>query len=176
MTAAIRRAEVGEGGLLHTLAALTFPLACPTGTDPADITNFIEEHLSAARFEDYLADPDRVLLVVTSEDHFVGYTMLVFGAPTDADVAAAITARPTAELSKCYVTPDAHGSGIASELMEATIGHARLSGARSLWLGVNNQNVRANRFYEKHGFVVVGTKHFLLGTDWQDDFTRELVL
>ena len=176
MSEVIRRAEAGEGALLHTLAALTFPLACPPGTDPADIESFIAEHLSAARFEGYLADPDRVLLVVTSASSFIGYTMLVFQTPTDADVAAAVTSRPTAELSKCYVAPDAHGSGIASELMEATIGHARLSGARSLWLGVNNQNVRANRFYEKHGFVVVGTKHFLLGTDWQDDFTRELLL
>lgn len=176
MSPTVRRAEAGEGELLHELAADTFPLACPAGTDPADIESFIELHLSAERFESYLADPDRILLVVTSLASFVGYTMLVFGAPQDADVAAAVTARPTAELSKCYVSANAHGTGVATELIAATITEARLSGAKSLWLGVNNQNERANRFYEKSGFVTVGTKHFLLGTDWQDDFTRELVL
>ena len=50
------------------------------------------------------------------------------------------------------------------------------TGARSVWLGVNNENARANRFYEKHGFAIVGDKHFRLGDRMEDDYVRELVL
>jgi ribosomal protein S18 acetylase RimI-like enzyme len=41
---------------------------------------------------------------------------------------------------------------------------------------VNQQNDRANRFYEKSGFAKVGTKRFKLGANWEEDFVRERVL
>lgn len=99
--------------------------------------------------------------------------MLVEGEPEDADVAAAIRIRPTAELSKVYVHPDAHGSGVAGLLVEATVAEARARGARGVWLGVNQENARANRFYEKSGFALVGVKTFLVGDRLEDDFVRE---
>ena len=41
---------------------------------------------------------------------------------------------------------------------------------------MNIHNDRANRFYEKNGFVRVGTKQFLVGGKWEDDYVRELAL
>ena len=99
--------------------------------------------------------------------------MLAGGEPQDADAARVVRARPTVELSKIYVRPEHHGAGIAGALIDASVGAARERGARSLWLGVNQHNVRANRFYEKQGFEVVGTKHFLVGSRLHDDFVRE---
>ena len=172
----VRRAESGEGQLLHELAAVTFGLACPPGTTEFEITEHVATHLSARRFEDHLVDPDREVLVALSGFGFVGYTMLVFGEPSDADVAAVVTARPTAELSKCYVLAGEHGGGAASELMIATITVARLRGSATIWLGVNDKNDRANRFYGKHGFEHVGFKRFALGDRFEDDFVRQLTL
>lgn len=99
--------------------------------------------------------------------------MLVEGEPTDADVAAALRVRPTAELSKVYVHPAAHGSGVAALLVEQTVAEARARGAAGVWLGVNQENARANRFYEKSGFERVGVKRFLVGDRFEDDFVRE---
>ena len=73
-------------------------------------------------------------------------------------VAAAVRHRPTAELSKLYVHPDQHGGGVASALVERALHAAVDEGAVSVWLGVNIHNARANRFYEKSGFAIVGTK------------------
>lgn len=172
----VRRAESGEGQLLHELAAVTFPLACPPGTTELEIRDHVTTHLSAERFEGYLADSDREILVALSGSGFIGYTMLVFGEPSDADVAAVVTARPTAELSKCYVLAGEHGGGVASELMTATIDIAQLRGSATIWLGVNDKNDRANRFYGKHGFERVGFKRFALGDRFEDDFVRQLTL
>ena len=86
---------------------------------------------------------------------------------------ASVTARPTVELSKVYVRPEHHGAGLASALVEASVAAAVSRGAASIWLGVNQQNVRANRFYEKSGFALVGTKKFLVGARYEDDFVRE---
>jgi ribosomal protein S18 acetylase RimI-like enzyme len=56
--------------------------------------------------------------------------------------------------------------------MAATLEAAAATGAESCWLGVNQLNARAARFYEKNGFAVVGTKRFLVGEQWHDDHVR----
>jgi ribosomal protein S18 acetylase RimI-like enzyme len=70
------------------------------------------------------------------------------------------------------VLAESHGSGIATELMRATLEAATGTGAASCWLGVNQENVRAAKFYTKNGFAVVGTKRFLVGEQWHDDHVR----
>jgi ribosomal protein S18 acetylase RimI-like enzyme len=174
----VRRATVDDATELAWLAAVTFPLACPPGSTPADQQAFIDAVLSAERFTEYLSDPARLLLVAHDDasPEPIGYTMLVEGEPTDAEVRAAITLRPTVELSKCYVLPGHHGQGVASALMAATLDAARRTGARGIWLGVNQLNGRAQGFYRRSGFVRVGTKHFQVGNRLEDDFVLETAL
>lgn len=162
--------------MLARLAALTFPLACPPHTTDEAKAAHIARHLGEGSFARYLADPTRALLVAESDTGLLGYTMLVEGEPDDPDVAAAVTTRPTVELSKVYVHPDHHGAGIAAALVAATLEEAAARGAASVWLGVNQENARANRFYDKSGFALVGTKRFEVGDRYEDDFVRERVL
>ena len=87
-----------------------------------------------------------------------------------------MTIRPTVELSKCYVHPVHHGTGTAAALMGASLAAARGLGAGSVWLGVNQHNSRAQRFYAKSGFTVAGTKHFTVGTVREDDYVMTRAL
>jgi GNAT superfamily N-acetyltransferase len=175
MSVVVRNAGPTDAAALHEVAAVTFGLACPPGTEQHQIDAFISEHLSEARFADYLADDSRQLLLAEDAGRAVGYTMLVFGVPADPGVAASVTGRPTVELSKVYVLPGLHGSGASSQLMAATMDAARSRGVASVWLGVNQRNVRANRFYEKSGFAQVGVKKFQVGDEVHDDFVREFL-
>jgi ribosomal protein S18 acetylase RimI-like enzyme len=165
-----------DAALLAAVAAETFPLACPPDALPEAIADFIARHLSLASFQGYLADAARALFLAEVAGEVAGYAMLVVGEPTDPDVSAAVSLRPTAELSKLYVRENHHGAGVAPALVAAAVAEATERGARSVWLGVNQQNVRANRFYEKQGFVRVGTKKFLVGQRYEDDFVRALEL
>jgi len=169
----VRAATRDDAALLHRLAAATFALACPPHTTLAAIEDFIATVLSEGSFATYLADPLRALFIAEDDGIAVGYAMVVFGEPTDADVAVAIAIRPSAELSKIYVLKGHHGLGIAPALMTAALDVAREHGARGMWLGVNQENERANRFYEKSGFARVGIKQFLVGDRYEDDFVRE---
>lgn len=173
MSLAIRRATHEDAAVLHQVAAATFPLASPPDTRPEDNAAFIAANLSEARFREYLADATRILFLAAMDDVAVGYTMLVTGEPYDEDAAHAVIHRPTVELSKIYVRPEHHRSGVAAELMATSLRAAAETGARSVWLGVNQRNERANRFYEKQGFRIVGTKRFLVGTRLFEDFVRE---
>ena len=60
--------------------------------------------------------------------------------------------------------------------MAACLDAARQRGAAGLWLGVNQLNERAQRFYGKSGFARVGTKRFLVGDRYEDDFVYERAL
>ena len=176
MTVTVRPARASDANALAVLAAITFPLACPPHTTEASKRAFIAQHLSRTSFDGYLADPERRLFVAESDGPLLGYTMLVAGEPSDADVAAAVATRPTIELSKCYVHPDAHGGGIAAELMRASLAAAAELMVRSVCLGVNQENARAQRFYGRHGFAVVGAKRFRVGDRDESDFVMELEL
>ena len=161
---------------LADVAARTFPLACPPAVAPENIAAFVAENLSQARFRGYLADPDRTVLVARDDCRILGYAMLIRGVSDDEDVQRAVTLRPAVEVSKMYVLPDSHGAGASAALMTAAVRAAQSSGARSVWLGVNQQNRRAQRFYTKHGFTVAGTRTFRLGAAVENDFVMMRVL
>ncbi|HET8879192.1 MAG TPA: GNAT family N-acetyltransferase [Arthrobacter sp.] len=169
----IRTAALADAAALAELAAITFPLACPPESRPEDIAAHLANTLSENNFRAYLADPDVTVLVLDVGGDLRGYSLLVDRPAQDPEVAAALCITPSTELSKCYVHPDHHGLGAAAELMRASIEAAAAAGARGLWLGVNNQNARALRFYEKSGFRKVGTKSFRLGNTVEHDFVLE---
>ncbi|WP_033197007.1 GNAT family N-acetyltransferase [Agromyces italicus] len=170
----IRPATAGDVEALAALAAETFPLACPPHTTPEAMADFIERHFRPEHFAAYLDDPARRVVVAArgggASDALVGYSMLIGGEPGDADAAAAVTARPAIELSKFYTRAGEHGGGIAAPLMAATLDAARVTGAVVCWLGVNEENARAIRFYEKQGFAKAGRKHFTVGGRVENDW------
>lgn len=161
---------------LAALAALTFPLAAPEDTAPQSLASFIDQHLSAARFAEYLADPHTDVLVHDSgatTSIIDGYALLVAGEPEDRDVVQALTIRPSIMLSKFYVSPDAHGQGVAADMLITVFEIAEARGGAALWLGVNRENVRAQRFYAKQGFQQIGTKRFQVGARLEHDLVLE---
>jgi ribosomal protein S18 acetylase RimI-like enzyme len=173
VTLELRRAVPADAARLALIAAATFALACPDDSKAVDINHFVTTNLTEERFAAYLADASRILFLAEENGMPIGYTMVILGEPTDADVLAAITLRPTAELSKMYVFAGHHGRGVAAQLMALSVRAAREAGASGIWLGVNDQNVRANRFYDKSGFAIVGHKTFQLGANIESDFVRE---
>lgn len=163
---------------LAAVAAQSFPLACPPSLPAENVASFIEANLSPARFADYLADPLRAIFTTQHRGRIIGYSMLIRGVPDDPDVQRAVDVRPAVELSKMYLLADFHGAGVSSELMNRTLATAAQWDARCLWLGVNQANQRAQRFYAKSGFKVNGTRTFQVGERRENDFvmTREVMV
>jgi ribosomal protein S18 acetylase RimI-like enzyme len=168
--ARIATADSVDAVELAAVAARTFPLACPPSVALNDIASFIDANLSDARFADYLADPRRLIITGTCDDRITGYAMLIDGISDDPDIHRAVHIRPAIELSKMYVLPAHHGSGVAAALMDAALSAAADRGAGCIWLGVNDKNLRAQRFYKKHGFTVSGNRSFQLGDHTESDY------
>jgi hypothetical protein len=77
-------------------------LACPPAATPENIAAFIDTYLSAERFAEYLADPDRVVLAAYDD----GYCMLIRGIPDDdPDVQRAVTTARASSCRRCTSCP-----------------------------------------------------------------------
>jgi ribosomal protein S18 acetylase RimI-like enzyme len=178
LSVTVRRATETDAEGLSRLAAVTFPLACTPQTSAEFIATHVATRLDPASFRRQLSQPDHVVLLAETDpgEDPVGYTMLIGGEPDDPDVQDSITHRPTVALERFYVHPDHHGSGVATRLMEATLRAARVAGASGAWLGVSEDNGRANAFYARHGFEVVGSRRFHIGDAWEADNVRERAL
>ncbi|MGN5239954.1 MULTISPECIES: GNAT family N-acetyltransferase [unclassified Rhodococcus (in: high G+C Gram-positive bacteria)] len=172
----VERAGIWDAERIADVAATTFPLACPPDATGADIAAFIETALTAERFSEYLTDPARTVLEATIDGEIVGYLMAIDTPPDDPEIAALLTARRSIEISKLYVLPGQHGTGVSNALMGAVVELGRSGGHDGLWLGVNQQNARARRFYAKEGFEVVGERRFTVGSQVHEDYVMERIL
>jgi ribosomal protein S18 acetylase RimI-like enzyme len=74
------------------------------------------------------------------------------------------------ELERIYVEKEWKGRKFGDQLIEHAMGLAREAGMEYLWLGVWEKNLPAQRFYERNGFTIFGTHHFILGSDPQSDW------
>ena len=169
----VAQAGIWDTETLADVAATTFPLACPPGSNRDDIDEFISETLSAERFGEYLTDPTRIVLKASIGGEIVGYLMAIDAPPADPAIAEMITATPAVEISKLYVLPGRHGTGVSAALMAAIVERAAAAGRAGLWLGVNQENERAQAFYRKQGFRTVGTRTFLVGSQTHQDYVME---
>ncbi|MDR3763284.1 MAG: GNAT family N-acetyltransferase [Acidobacteriota bacterium] len=164
----VRRATNEDLAALSSLAARLFPLGC-VGTSEADLAAYIATELTPARFGEYLADPNLVLLLAEDDGAPVGYLMLALRSVQEL-AAAHADAATLGELRKLYVDPAHHGRGAAQELMHAALQVLQDSGAAAVWLSTYSLSLRAHAFYTRQGFVKVGEKLFQVGSDAQRDF------
>ena len=187
-TVTVRAARPAEVGRVSALARATFPDACPPEMAAADIEAFMDRHLSEAAFTDYLTGDRYLVLLADMADTadaaegpdagplgstLLGYTLVDWASDEEPPAGGRGTDGPgPAYLSKMYVSAAARGTGAATVLMEATLEAARERGHPAVWLGVNRANARANAFYERLGFAVVGERSFAVGDATGHDFLR----
>ena len=161
----IRGGRVEDAAPLARFAARVFHESFAADNDPADMMAYMAIAFSPEQQGRELADPENTYLVAESDGAIIGYVLIRRGD----DMPECVTTRPSAEIARFYVDRAWHGEGVARRLMAAAMDDMLARGARGVWLGVWEHNVRAVRFYEKHGFRDIGSHVFVLGSDVQTD-------
>jgi ribosomal protein S18 acetylase RimI-like enzyme len=166
----LRRAGEGDAARLSLVAGATFLEAFAGVLDGDDIVAHVRENSGPPAFQRYLAMGAVATLAEAVEGGApLGYTLLTQPdlpvEPRDGDI----------ELKRIYALFPTHGTGLGPALMAQAVEDARAAGHRRMLLGVYGGNRRAQRFYEKQGFQVVGTRQFRVGATLHDDliFARE---
>ena len=163
-TFTIRGALPADAAALARLAEQTFRQTFAADNTPEDMNVHCASAYGTEIQRNQIEDESMDTLVVEDESRaLIAYAQLRPGVPPEIATPAPI------ELWRFYVADTHHGRGIAQQLMTAIIDRARRRGAGTLWLGVWERNLRAQRFYRKSGFVDIGRHTFVLGKDRQID-------
>ena len=168
---AIRRGLPADAPALAAFGARTFAETFAADNRPSDMALYLERTYGEARQRAELTDPAMTTLLAESEGRLVAFAQLRAG-PTPESV----TGRAPIELLRFYVDRPWQGRGLARVLMGAVEQESAHRGADRVWLSVWEQNERAKAFYRRCGFVDVGPRAFLLGTDQQTDRVMVRVL
>jgi diamine N-acetyltransferase len=80
--------------------------------------------------------------------------------------------QPSYELHRLYLMPEAQGIGAGAALMRDALDFCEERGAAGIYLGVWEENHKAQAFYKKFGFEYAGRYEFMVG----EHADRELIL
>ena len=164
----VRPATNKDSQVLSNLGKTTFIETFAKDNRPEDIEQYVLQTFSSEKQLDEINDPNRTIEIAWVEGVPAGYLHLLVG---NSD--PSITGEKPIEILRLYVDARWHGKGVGAILMERAIQIAQECGYQTLWLGVWEQNFRAQAFYAKYGFVVVGSHVFQLGKDDQTDLIME---
>jgi diamine N-acetyltransferase len=166
----IRQAVPEDAQLLTDLAYKTFwdAFAHHPKNAPDDLSHYMRQAFSVEQLEAELSDPKCLFIIAEKEGEYAGYAKLIFG-----NIEPGVAAERPVELARLYAHQRFLGEGVGQKLMDECFARAKEAGSDLMWLGVWEYNPRAQRFYEKNGFRVVGSHVFQLGADPQTDLLMQ---
>jgi ribosomal protein S18 acetylase RimI-like enzyme len=166
----IRQAIREDAKVLTDLAYTTFwdAFAHHPKNAPDDLNHYMRQAFNQEQITTELADGKNIFLIAEIDGEAAGYSKIIIG-----NIEPGITAERPVELSRLYSHQRHLGQGVGQSLMDACFERARAEDRDVMWLGVWEYNPRAQRFYEKNGFRVVGSHVFLLGKDPQTDLLMQ---
>lgn len=132
---------------------------------PQNMIRYINDKFTRKVIEHEMKQEGTVYFLASDGRKAVGYAKVrASHTPPQLDTTSAL------EIERLYVQRDYIGKRVGRLLLQTCIAHAKKKGVRTVWLGVWEQNERAIRFYEKHGFTRFGEHTFMLGDDAQTDW------
>ena len=138
---------------------------------PDDLAAFCDEIYAIPAQAALIAHPETEIRIASQGAGLVGYCQIgEFRLPFDPG------GRRAMELHRLYVIESVKGVGVAPALMDWALARMRAQGAQDAFLGVYQDNPRAQRFYMRHGFEIVGTYKFPVGRTIDDEFIMRLSL
>lgn len=162
----IRRVTHNDIAELTVLARQTF-FDTFTGTcTEEDMQFFLDQHFNEKQLRAEINNPDTFCFFAEKNGLPVAYLHFM----EDYTGFPIIKKWKAMELKRLYVLKEFHGKGIAQLLMDFILNLAAEKKYELVWLGVWEHNIRAQRFYEKYGFLNSGYTHdFPIGNTLQKD-------
>jgi ribosomal protein S18 acetylase RimI-like enzyme len=163
----VRPADEEDAAAIVTIARQVFVASFGHSIPALDLETYLDATFTISAISREIADPLKdILVAIDVQDEVVGFIQLTQGTyePCVQDPATAV------ELQRIYISQDNQSMGVGRILYERLVELAKSKGFRSLWLGVWEENINAQRAYQKFGFSKIGQHEFKIGECTQMDW------
>lgn len=164
----MRPATPDDAGALSAFARRVFDEVFGPDNNSDDMAAYMDEAFTPDVQRREIEAVGSIILLAEQGGAIAGY-LHIDPSPTP----TCVTGRDAIELKRLYVDPRLHSRGTGKRLLDEGVSRARAAGAATLWLGVWEHNVKAQRFYQREGFQRVGEHAFVLGRDVQTDWIMQ---
>lgn len=161
----IRNAGPTDADLLVELGKLSFYEAFSEETDPEDMAEHLQTMFRVEDIKEQLNNDLSSFIIIEIDSLAAGYAYLYPETPP-----VCVEEPNPIQLVRFYLRRDYYGRNVGNSMMKACLEKAQSKGYQSFWLSSWELNHRANAFYKKWGFEIVGGAKFKVGADIQDDF------
>ena len=160
----VRKALSSDADLLIKLGKSCFYEAFSDVTAPEDMQAYLASTFRRSEIEKQLNNVRAIIYIAEIVSDSAGY---IYSHP--AVTPKCIGDTTAIKLERLYLRKRYFGSGAGDALMQTSINAYRASGYQAVWLSSWELNDRANAFYKKWDFKVVGHQKFTVGSDIQND-------
>jgi len=167
----IRKATATDAKLISVLGTVSFYEAYFEQDNTHDLANYIHESFEMEKIRAEIADKNVAFFIIYLNEKAVGYAKMREDSKIDC-----ITNENSIELQRIYTIERVYSRGIGEHLLKHCLEIAKTRGFETLWLGVWEENKRAQKFYAKHGFKRVGELNYPYGESVGINFVLEKIL
>ena len=155
----LRRATIADAAELTQLSLETFwdAFAGHLANSPADLDDYMRRAFTVDKIASEISDQNAIFSIAEIDGKMAGYSKLIIDS-----IEPGITSERPVELVRLYSHQRYLGKGVGQSLMKRCFDDAQAFDRDVMWLGVWEYNPRAQAFYTKHGFRVVGKHVFQL--------------
>ncbi len=161
----VRKALPLDVDLLIELGLRCFYEAFNEVTAPDDMAAYLTSTFQKSEIANQLMD-DRSLIYIAE----IGSDPAGYAYSDPATRPDCVKDNAAIQLVRLYLRKRYYGRGVGDALMQTSIEESRSRGYQSIWLSSWELNDRANAFYKKWEFNVVGRQKFTVGSDIQNDY------
>jgi len=167
MQITIRRATLADTVTLSAISRQTFYDTFTGTCTNEDMQLFLEDYFNLKQVQAELNNKNDYYYLAETDGRVAGYLRFM----EDYVNFPVMKRWKSLELKRIYVIKEFQGKGVAQQLMDHTLQYAKENNYQVVWLGVWEHNLRAQKFYEKYGFVNSGhTHYFPIGSTPQTDW------
>ena len=151
----IRQANEDDADLLTPIALTTFLESHGHSAPPEDIRSYTSEKYKYETLYNELKDRKNIYHIIYQNEKAAGFSKIIYDHPFEKSPVTNIT-----KLERIYLLKEFYGTRLAQKLFGHILELVKHKKQAGIWLYVWKDNPRAFHFYEKNGFVIIGSHDF----------------
>lgn len=141
--------------ILSEIGSKSFIESHGSSAPEKDIENYVAMHFNEAEFEKELSDKGNVYFLIYFDGKPAGYSKIRLNTPNPN-----VEEQLLSKMDRLYVLKEYYDKQIGKQLFDHNLQFARENQQKGFWLFVWTENLRAIKFYQKIGFINIGSTSF----------------